>query len=196
METEAHPNHTIKELPCSNCGKPVETTRKERKDHDNHYCDTECQYEGQTGEGHHNYNTVSVECVECGSILKREEGSIGSMGAFCDHTCYGDYLSKEWSGQSCPNWRGGLSHTDALRKTIDDESWRAKADRARKSAGRECELCGDSPDGKKLDVHHIVPMVSGGTNGQWNLMVLCDGCHSTVEAYTRTVPGMEAVLVE
>jgi 5-methylcytosine-specific restriction endonuclease McrA len=118
------------------------------------------------------------------------------MGAFCDHTCYGDYLSKAWSGQSSPNWRGGLSHTDALRKTIGSVSWTAKAERVRESVGRECELCGGSPDGKKLDVHHIVPLVSGGTNGRWNLMALCDGCHNSAEAYIRDLPGMGAVLTE
>jgi len=196
METELHPNHTRKEVPCSNCGELVSKTRKQRHDFDAHYCDSDCMYESQSGEGHQNYNSVKTECVECGTAVERNESHIGELGPFCSHDCYGAYLSREWVGQKSPNWRGGVSTTGAVRKLLGCASWDRIADRARKRADRECQLCGASADSKNLDVHHIVPVVAGVTNGMWNLMVLCDSCHGTVEAYTRDLPGMEPVLTE
>jgi len=196
MQTDAHPNHTQKEVPCSNCGDSVVTTRQERMDHDHHYCDEDCQYEGQTGEGHHSYNSVEIGCEECGTVVKRPKSQVGSMGSFCSHECYAKYLSREWSGQGSPLWRGGYTHTGSLRKMMSERSWRRVADEVRQAAGRKCEKCGSPSDGKKLDVHHIVPLVAGGTNGSWNLMALCDSCHNTVEAYTRDLPGMEGVLTQ
>jgi len=94
------------------------------------------------------------------------------------------------TGQDHPNWRGGKHLVDALRKQ-HRPSWWTVRDAAR--AG-ECYKCGAS--GCKLDVHHIVPISAGGTNDGWNLMTLCESCHRTVEAYTRTLPGMQPVVTE
>lgn len=94
------------------------------------------------------------------------------------------------TGQDHPSWRGGKHLIDALRKQLRP-SWRTVRDEVRAD---ECYSCGAS--GCKLDVHHIVPLSAGGTNGDWNLMTLCESCHRTVEAHTRDVAGMEAVLAE
>jgi len=32
----------------------------------------------------------------------------------------------------------------------------------REEAGHECEMCGESPDNRGLDVHHIIPLLSVG----------------------------------
>lgn len=194
METDLHPNLTRKEVSCANCGGSVTTTRKQREDFNAHYCNSDCMYEHRTGEDHHNYNSVKIECNECGEVLERNKSHVGELGAFCSHDCYASYLSREWTGRNSPNWRGGVSTVGVVRTLLGEDSWNKTAERARKRAGRECKICGEKPTSKKLDVHHIVPVVAGGTNEMWNLLVLCDSCHAVAEAHTRDLPGMEAIL--
>lgn len=38
-----------------------------------------------------------------------------------------------------------------------------------------CELCGDT---RNLEVHHIIPVVCGGSNDINNLIVICGACHA------------------
>ena len=42
---------------------------------------------------------------------------------------------------------------------------------------RDCQLCGTSGIGKVLEVHHIIPRNSGGSNKPSNLICLCHNCH-------------------
>jgi len=100
------------------------------------------------------------------------------------------------TGQDHPNWRGGKSTYDAVKKQLRPAFWTAKDDVRERADGR-CKSCGDpQPEGGSLDVHHIVPIMCGGTNGDWNLMALCPSCHHTAEWYTRRIPEMEPVLTE
>jgi transposase/biotin operon repressor len=98
------------------------------------------------------------------------------------------------SGQDNPNWRGGSSVLEAVRTLIGDLSWNSISQRTRAAASDECEMCGDTPAKRGCDVHHIVPIMAGGDNGDYNLMVLCRRCHATVEHYTREY--FDPVLVE
>lgn len=94
------------------------------------------------------------------------------------------------TGQDHPNWRGGKHLIDALRKQLRPSWWTVRDD----ARADECYMCGAS--GCKLDVHHIVPLSAGGTNGNWNLMTLCESCHRTAEAYTRQFDALRPVLTE
>lgn len=48
----------------------------------------------------------------------------------------------------------------------------------------KCEECGKTndqlPRGKKLQIHHKIPVFAGGTNKKENLKVLCDDCHKKI----------------
>lgn len=94
------------------------------------------------------------------------------------------------TGQDHPRWRGGKHLVDTLRKQLRPSWWTVRDD----ERSTECYKCGASDC--KLDVHHIVPISAGGTNGSWNLMTLCDSCHRTVEAYIRQFPEFDPVVTE
>ena len=98
------------------------------------------------------------------------------------------------TGPESPNWRGGKSVYDAVKKCISDESWANIRNRVR-SESEGCRMCGDSiEEAHSIDVHHIVPLLCGGTNGDWNLLALCRSCHAKVERVTRNL--FDPVLVE
>lgn len=57
-----------------------------------------------------------------------------------------------------------------------------------KETGDECEMCGATEnvgDVDGLDLHHIIPMLAGGTNGDWNLITVCRSCHGKAERFAR-----------
>lgn len=98
------------------------------------------------------------------------------------------------TGQDHPKWRGGKSIYDAVKKQLPGDSWRQKKVEAKERDDNTCQMCGASEC--KLDSHHIVPIMAGGTNEFWNLITLCESCHTAVEQHTRDLPGMEPVLTE
>lgn len=71
-----------------------------------------------------------------------------------------------------------------LRKYLSGKNHNvAKRIKYREAQGR-CEVCLRAESRSELVLHHIVPIYSGGTHDQWNLMILCESCHGGVESYT------------
>lgn len=97
------------------------------------------------------------------------------------------------TGQDNPNWRGGKNVYDAVKKQLPN-NWREVREESKRSDGYLCQNCGAI--GKPMHSHHIVPLLSGGTNEGWNAMTLCRSCHSKAERYIRQYPEFEPVLVE
>jgi len=86
------------------------------------------------------------------------------------------------TGQDHHGWTGGKSLYDALKKQLPGRSWYSIRETERAD---QCYKCGCS-DGR-LSIHHIVPVMAGGTNGEYNRMTLCEECHGVVEAFTWDV---------
>lgn len=93
------------------------------------------------------------------------------------------------TGQDHPAWRGGKSLYHAVIKQLHGPSWRTLRKRHR---GDECEMCGKLD--RELHLHHIIPVLSGGTNEPWNFLTLCETCHTAVEWRTREF--VDSVLIE
>jgi len=49
---------------------------------------------------------------------------------------------------------------------------------------RYCQKCGVSQSKEKLYIHHIKPLVAGGTNEAKNLMKVCKRCHKELDILT------------
>ena len=79
--------------------------------------------------------------------------------------------------------------------------WERARQHAFRRAGRRCERCGKAG---RLEVHHRLPVSSGGTNASDNLQVLCRTDHialhrpparrASVEAWETLVAGMRRVV--
>lgn len=98
-------------------------------------------------------------------------------------------------GQDHHSWRGGDSIRSALISLYGDQSW-TKTRKEVRADQDVCALCGDGPGSNSLDVHHIVPVLCGGDNGDYNLLGLCRSCHSKVENYTKSIPEINPVFTE
>jgi len=190
---ESHPQY-ISEKPiieCEQCGDEfeVQPARKHRK-----YCSKKCHNlslaEEEQGQASHFWKggKETSECEYCGDTIRRHPSQMRER-SFCDRECFSLWRSENWNGRDHHNWRGGKSVYDAVKKLLTSQSWNSVAGQYREHVDGCCEMCGDSVDeasgGDQLDVHHIIPIMAGGTNGIWNLMALCRSCHVKVEAYTR-----------
>lgn len=51
--------------------------------------------------------------------------------------------------------------------------------------GYRCVNCGDSIHDATLQVHHIVPLIKGGSNYPGNLVTLCVDCHKKLHPHMR-----------
>lgn len=103
------------------------------------------------------------------------------------------------TGQDHPQWVGGTSIYEALKKSLGDYSWEHIREEARKRDDRVCQMCGGTnPDPeRRLDVHHIIPVMAGGTNDDWCLMSLCTSCHQKTERYIRYhIPEIEPCFID
>jgi hypothetical protein len=90
-------------------------------------------------------------------------------------------------GPDSPGFKHGLSALDGA--TIGERvrvalSGRWQTISQEERDGGECASCGSEED---LHTHHIIPLLAGGTHGEWNRLVLCQSCHKKAEAKTSEI---------
>jgi endogenous inhibitor of DNA gyrase (YacG/DUF329 family) len=176
------------ERECANCGTATRQARWNVENYQRAFCSDDCLAEFRDKQ-------VAVKCANCGTEYSvhryRHERT---ERHFCDESCMGAWASENRHGPDNPNWRGGKSVYDAVKKALGNVSWETQRTRTREH-GDSCRLCGGGggPD-QDLHAHHIIPILAGGSNHPDNLMLLCQPCHITVEHRTREV--VDPVLVE
>lgn len=181
---------------CANCGAEKRTTSYRARTNDHHFCDAECkgewQSENRAGEDHPRWNPATNICEVCETEYTVPQHEADTT-RYCSQDCHLQALAEEntrRTGPDHPSWRGGVSTYLAVRRSLGERSWARIADEYREKLGNECEWCGSPPPSSRaLDVHHIVPIRTGGTHHDDNLLALCRSCHSTVERFTASLFG-------
>jgi len=163
------------EVECSICGGK---TRKERADverNEYHTCSDKCLSELRktvySGENHAAYKGAKVtkECPLCGDKNTRFKGSI--EGGFCDHECYGEWLSKHNYGEAHHQYKSDKKN----KRLYETKRWKVTAAKALERDNGECQFCFTDD---QLVVHHIHPVNDGGAKYDINnLVTLCRSCH-------------------
>lgn len=189
---------------CEYCGDELERKQYRLERSENQFCDPECHYSwldevhDRSGENAARWQggLETVECAVCGDTKEVKPHRVENYDRhFCGEECKGEWVSKNFSGDGNPRWKGGFDLYRAVVALLGDESWNTIAGRVRERDG-ECQNCGVEPATKSLSVHHIVPVLSGGVNEDELLMSLCDTCHPKAEAYCSDLPGFDRFLVE
>lgn len=150
------------------------------------FCSQDCMGEWRSenihGEAHPNWGGETETCEWCDDEFHVRP--FNTTARFCSRECKGKWRSENWVRERNGNWKGGQSAYRATRDLHSPEPW----NRWRKTVrGDTCEMCGVSASevDRALEVHHIIPLLAGGTSGEWNLMTLCPQCHKKVESYTN-----------
>lgn len=171
---------------CDVCGDSFRRRQSHIDRHEHTLCSWECRSrcEGASASGkeHGQWSGggESKTCEQCGEnyIVKTAEAE---ESRFCSSECLSAWQAENWTGQDHPRWSGGYNKTQALRKQLGEKSW---SQIRRDHISDKCASCGAESE---LQLHHIVPIRSGGTHGAWNLMTLCVSCHATVERKTDEI---------
>lgn len=202
QRAEDHPNWAGRtDLTCEICGTVFSVPPSEE---DRRFCGPPCRYVYMSdlfsGEGGPAYDGGKQEhtCVNCGDTF---DAFPSDERRHCGRPCFIEWLKENRSGIDHPNWRGGETLRDTLYECLQPGSWKQIAAAVREKADGECEMCGGSDDGSRLDVHHVIPIMGGGTNGLWNLMALCNTCHGAADNYALRrlglpVRSLSSLLVE
>lgn len=119
---------------------------------------------------------------------------INKFGTWADACEAAGVPAPSFYGQDNPNWNGGKSVSDAVRKCIGSESWYATTQQVRERDNHTCQMCGEKASDRNLDVNHIVPIMSGGCSTDELLMALCIGCHRKMDTYIKK--RLSTVLVD
>lgn len=183
---ENHHQYDSQEIRCSECGDTFTKRDCEINDERN-FCSHECYHQWMTdnltGEDHPSWEggKEAVECSSCGDTLHRKRYYIDkNEHFFCDYQCHGDWRSENMRGNNHPRWKGGQDLYHLLRSHISERCWTMMYQEYQKKFNT-CEMCGSE---KNIHMHHIIPIMAGGTNDEWNIMPLCSSCHPKVERYT------------
>lgn len=181
--------HHREQFLCENCGD--EYTVKAAEAAESRFCSRSCQTE-KLGEENSGSNSArwsggpaTVTCEACGEDYEVRQAKVETT-RFCSYECKGEVYAEERVGSGGTNWQGGFSDLAAtLRNITGEASWHRVRQEQRED---RCEMCSDTVgdgSGRRLSVHHIVPVMSGGTSESWNLMTLCTSCHQTAERFTK-----------
>ena len=173
VKTHHYRSHdeSIAEQPEKTCPECGDTFATKRSNHDRRkYCSYECVASAR-------FDRVDLTCSTCGTDFEAFPSElVGRRNRqFCSHHC-STLVNR---GQDHPNWRGGYNLYHAVRNQLRGPYWKVLRSQ---NIGDECETCGSDEPG--LHLHHIIPLLCGGTNDPFNLMTLCNSCHQTAEWFT------------
>ena len=188
---ENHQNANRDTRPCTNCGTDI--TRCVGHFGEYPMCSRDCYAEwlseNRAGEDHHQWTREQVECEYCTNPIWRKKHQLDGRRHFCSYDCHHTWLREN----STPQTR-----VDAVRKHLSDYSWSWIAELYHQDESRQCSMCGSVPTSETGHnaTHHIIPIMSGGTNADELLMPLCDSCHVKAERYTKAIPEVQDFLSE
>ena len=189
---DCYNNYRTEQRPfCKNCDQRVPAGMPKAK-----FCSWDCRVEYK--------KPKPKNCVNCGCSfsavkpIKRKTGIklvAVTDAKTCSHKCNiewrsnnqdrKDKISKAFKGERHPNWQGGISHLS--NSSYRGRDWKQIAEKARKRDKYCCLRCGmtQEDNGRKLDVHHIIPYHnfnnSQKANKMKNLRTLCQRCHRIEE---------------
>lgn len=175
------------EFECDWCGEVLWKEKSYQGQDKKFFCDKECEgnwkSENKTGENHPRFGSggIVIECEWCGESVEKPPSHVEPYDHhFCSLSCRGEWLSENWVGEDCDNWKGGA---------IDyyGTEWISSRREIRKRDGNQCRICGraEAEIGRKPSVHHITPVRSfddpNEAHSRTNMIQLCQSCHVKAE---------------
>jgi hypothetical protein len=148
---------------CKHCGKSFKVLESRLKCDPCNFCSKECQgkFQSQNNRGKNNPNfknaMIARKCIICGkeftkhrAWLKKKNVSADILGLYCSRKCFGMGHSIKVTGESSPNWQGGISFEPYCPKFNKEFKERVRA-----WFNYQCSNCEEPQNDKKHSVHHV-----------------------------------------
>lgn len=184
-------------LVCNECEKEYDVRASIAEN--SQFCSRECKRQSQIGtfSGVENPRwkggPKTISCEVCGVNYEIKQAK-ADTSRFCSYECKYISQQQEMRGRGNPHWKGGFYDIASIvRSLLGGVAWDRLAKQARES---KCACCGtvESENQRAYHVHHIIPVLAGGTNAYWNLITLCPKCHRRAEEFTKTF--VDPVLID
>jgi len=184
-------NYNSVKRECSYCGGTCERMVSHLSEH-GPFCNRDCYAawlsETRSGKDNPNWEREEVNCDNCGQVIYIKQCRFEKNDQnYCSTDCRVSHVKKNSHAHN---------RVSAVRRKLSSSTWTTIARNYRDKVGPECEWGGDKPEGRKHDVHHIVPVRCGGTNNHENLILVCRMCHTKMESFVSNLPEFETLLVE
>jgi 5-methylcytosine-specific restriction endonuclease McrA len=165
------------ELVCDFCGDTFPRKPSHVSDEGQAFCSNKCKAAAYR-------DRVTVTCDNCGDTTDKQRSK---YERYENHYCSTDCRVEHMRGMADPKWKGGATLHKTLLRSLSDGTgrWRSKRRELEEKRDPDCQMCGrsQSRNDRGLQLHHIVPVLAGGTNHEDNLMFLCHRCHRAVDTY-------------
>jgi len=166
------------ERQCDHCGETFLRRRSHLDDGSRTFCSNDCKTTAYQ-------DRVAVDCENCGDTVEKRRSNYEK---YENHYCSVDCRTEHMRGMADPKWKGGATLHGTLLRSLSDGTgnWRSKRRGLKEARKPDCQMCGrsQSRNNRGLQLHHIIPVLAGGTNHEDNLMFLCHRCHRTADTYT------------
>lgn len=154
---------------CIQCGGKFLTSQFKEANSRGKFCSFKCRC-------NYNKRRILCSCANCSTLFEKK---VSQHRRHTNHFCSSKCSRKFHRGERHPLFNGGSGY---------GPGWRAIADRIR-HRDKTCRRCGKTKqqNGRKLDVHHIIPFDWFGydmrvnAHRDSNLITLCKSCHKYVE---------------
>lgn len=173
---------------CDYCGESFERRRSHTDDGKRTFCSHECK-------GLASRDRIEVSCENCDRAIQRRRLDVNQYETlYCSESCRAEHMR----GMADPKWNGGATLHEMLLRELAGKRWKDVRRQIEEQRDPVCRLCGrkNSRNGRSLQLHHIVPIMAGGTHHPDNLMFLCHRCHRSTDAKLNEIisyPLTEAV---
>lgn len=129
------------------------------------------------------YVDENMTTIEIGDVL---ECGASTVGVWLHHHSIPTRPSHALPGPDHPLHTAGSPLRRQVTRALSPR-WGGQRKKQRERDDNTCRNCGEktTPDDDKHAVHHIVPTLYGGGNGDWNLMTLCASCHKSADHFTK-----------
>lgn len=122
-------------------------------------------------------NMINMECKRCGENVPK---SRGITAKYCSYNCAKLY----WKATYRRKHKEQINEYNRKRRAMGYRSYVSSgAASILSSNGVICSRCGTM---KRIEIHHIKPLMKGGKNEIGNIMFLCHKCHSEFEQLTKS----------
>ena len=91
-------------------------------------------------------------------------------------------IVKKLNGMSASeklNYLSELSQKNISYEILSSKKYQKMREKKNKLTSKKCFVCGE----KAYCMHHIVPLICGGTNRKRNLMPICKDCHKKIHSF-------------
>jgi 5-methylcytosine-specific restriction endonuclease McrA len=176
------------EITCPYCGTEKKKQKTNIRNQDKFFCSRSCKEawasENRVGEGHPQYDRVTIECEVCGDEFDVKP-SVVEVRKTCSDSCQSEWQSMKFSGEDSWSWDGGKEEVSCA------NCGKVKQVKQAVAEGYDTHFCGEECIGEWRSENW-----TGSSHPNWEggkEIVECANCGNNTEVKTARLESQDRV---